>query len=131
MGTERRWTQRGEERGEERGGGEWEADGREGRKRRGEGSGEGSRGQGLVEETHRCTHLSRCEGDGDGGQAWGHNATGRVNRYLFRTCHPAHLAQTFKTWNCWALIATSLAPGPGVCGVPAHTLACPRSLGFM
>ena len=65
------------------------------------------------------------------GQAWGHNATGRVNRYLFRTCHPAHLAQTFKTWTCWALIATSLAPGPGVYGVPAHILACPRSLGFM
>ena len=34
---------------------------------RGERSGEGSTGQGLVEETHRCTHLSRCEGDGDGG----------------------------------------------------------------
>lgn len=41
MGTERRWKQRGEERGEESGGGEWEAEGREGRKRRGEGSGAG------------------------------------------------------------------------------------------
>ena len=138
-GGRKGWEQRGDEssgRGE-KGREKWRWGVGRGRERsmkaegRGGRSVEASRGQGWLGRLTGAPTSPGVKAMVRGGQAWGHDATGGVNGCLFRTCHPAHLEQAFKTWTHWALTATSLAPGPGACGVPAHTLACPRSLGFM
>ena len=88
---------------------------------RGERSGEGSTGQGLVEETHRCTHLSRCEGDGDGGASLGSQCHWKGQQVPFQDLSPCTPGTDFQDLDL--LGPHCHIPGPRPRGVWG---ACPH-----
>lgn len=88
---------------------------------RGDWSGEASRGQGLAGWTHRCTHLSRCEGGGERGASLGSRCHWRGQRVPFQGLPPCTPGTGFQDLDL--LGPHCRIPGPRPRGVWS---ACPH-----